>query len=168
MSQEPHKKEDDIVQENKNINDNEDKFLVYNIQGQLYASPLLSIREVIKMTTIRPLPYMKKYFKGVLNLRGQIVGVIDLRLKFGHKIEPDSGLIVILDTVQGPIGAVVDDIVSVEGFEVNQIEKNPKLDTQVPLEFFDGVAKSNDRLIHIINIANCLSSEELRQIKKVA
>lgn len=68
-----------------NENESENKFLVFSVGEELYASPLLSIREVLEFQPPKPMPNMVHYFTGVINVRGAIVGVIDLRTKFGHE-----------------------------------------------------------------------------------
>src|SRR5688572_686498 len=89
----------------------ENKFLIFNLGTELYGSRLLEIKEVIKRPTIKPVPYMVRYFKGIINLRGQIVSVIDLREKFDIPTScPEAGLILVVDTGEGHIGVIVDEI----------------------------------------------------------
>lgn len=155
--------------EASHIDDNDSKYLIYRLSEEQYASPLLSIKEVIKVPEIKPVPYMKDYFRGVINLRGQIVSVIDLRIKFNQgKSDFKEGLIIVVETENSLIGAVVDDIVSVARFEDSNVDRNPKLETRVPLEFFRGVAKHSENLINLIDISSCLGADEMRKIRQAA
>lgn len=146
---------------------NENKYLIYRLGNELYGSSLTSIKEVIKLGDLKQVPFMNTYFKGVMNLRGQIIGVIDLRLKFGLSTNQDetTGLIIVVETQDGLIGAIVDELDTVIDIASTNIENNPVLDTKIPMEFFCGVAKANDRLINIIDISGTISSEDYRTIK---
>lgn len=147
--------------------DNNHKYLLYTLGGELYGSALTSIREVIKIGNINPVPFMVSHFKGVINLRGQIVSVIDLRQKFGLKATAEQGLILVLELPNGTglLGAIVDDLLSVEMIESGHIDHNPALETKIPVEFFKGIAKLKDKLINLIDIAGCMAKEELRTQK---
>src|SRR3989344_4100179 len=112
-------------------------FIIFSLGGELYGTPLLSTREVIKHGDVKATPYMVPHFKGVINLRGQIVSVIDLRTKF--EIQPaslDKGLILIVEHEQGLLGAVVDDLVSVERIHQRDIDQTAMVATKVPTDFF--------------------------------
>ena len=145
------------------------KYILFNLGGELYGAPLLSIREVIKLREFKPVPYMVPYFKGVINLRGQIISVIDLRMKFSLKSpEAGAGLVLVVETKQGLIGTVIDSLVSVHRFEAKDIEPAPALETKIPVQFFSGVAKLGERLVNLIDLTGCISSDELRTIKSSA
>lgn len=144
------------------------KYLLFSLAGEIYACPLLAIREVIKVGAIKSVPYMTSHFKGVTNLRGQIISIIDLREKLGLKPPPQTqGLILIVDCEEGLIGTIIDDVLSVQDFLPNEIENHPNLETRVPVEFLIGIAKMKEQLVNIIDIKRSLSSEDLRMIVKV-
>lgn len=144
------------------------KHLVFRLANELFAAPLVSIREIIKMQPIKPVPFMVRHFKGILNLRGQIVSVIDLRLKFDiGTSSSESGLLVVVDSPSGPIGAIVDDVVSVSDFQREEIEKDIAIKTKIPVEFFIGVGRLGDRLVNIIDIGATLSGEDFAIVRRV-
>lgn len=144
-------------------------YLIFQLAGEFYGSALLAIKEIIKMTAIKPTPYMVPYFKGVVNLRGQIVSIVDLRIKFGVKCEnPQKGLIIVVDTPNGVLGAIVDELVSVEDIEAKDIDNNPSIATTIPMNFFQGIAKLDSRLVTLVDISKLLSETEMRAIKKAA
>lgn len=147
---------------------NEAKHLVFRLADELYATPLSSIREIIKMQHIKPVPFMTQCFRGILNLRGQIISVVDLRLKFELLCpNPDTGLLVVVDTDNGPIAAIVDDVVSVNDFENANIESNLALKTKVPVEFFKGVGHLGERLVNIIEIGKTLSNDDFAVVQRM-
>ncbi|MBI2521687.1 MAG: purine-binding chemotaxis protein CheW [Bdellovibrio sp.] len=149
--------------------DTKNKYLVFVLANETYASPLLQIREVIKIPSIKQVPYMVPYFKGIINLRGQIVSVIDLRVKFNLKdFKSDEGLILVIEAKGSLVGAIVDGVCSVQDIPSSDIDTNPALETLVSPKFFLGVAKRSDMLINLIDIGGSLSSEDFRRIKEVA
>lgn len=141
-------------------------FLLFSLGGELYGAPLLSAREVIKPGDIKPVPYMLPHFRGVINLRGRIVSVVDLRVKFGIEPAPGRALVLIVETPEGPLGAIVDDLTGVEKLPREQIDETAALETRIPLDFFLGVAKVRDRLVNVVDIAACLSAEDFRILKQ--
>jgi purine-binding chemotaxis protein CheW len=141
------------------------RYLIFRLGEELYGSPLHSVREVLKLPTIKSVPYMKNHFKGVINLRGAIVSIIDLRQKFDIKAQL-PGLILTVESDGDTIGAIVDDVSTVTTIPEAEIERNVRVETKVPLQFFHGVAKVQGRLVNIIDIAGTLSSEELATIKR--
>lgn len=147
---------------------NDAKHLVFRLAEELYGTPLSSIREIIKMQHIKPVPFMAQCFRGILNLRGQIISVVDLRLKFEMPCpNPNSGLLVVVDTDNGPIAAIVDDVVSVNDFDSCTIEGNLALKTKVPIEFFKGVGHLGERLVNIIEIGKTLSNEDFAIVQRM-
>jgi purine-binding chemotaxis protein CheW len=142
-------------------------YIMYRLDGELYGTPMLSTREVIKLGEIKEVPYMMSHFRGVINLRGQIVGIVDLRLKFGLEVRKQGqGLILVVETPHGLIGAIVDDLISVEKIHDDAIDRKAQIETKIPLPFFIGVAQVRDRLVNIVDIASCLSAEDMRVSKQ--
>jgi purine-binding chemotaxis protein CheW len=129
------------------------KYLIFTLCGELYGSALLQIKEVIKMTSIKPVPHAEKYFRGVINLRGQIISVMDLRTKFqmvGHN--PEQGLILIIEGDRGLVGAIVDTIEFVREIPPESIQAGDAIETRIPRDQFIGVARSSEQLIHLIDL----------------
>jgi purine-binding chemotaxis protein CheW len=144
--------------------ENEDqRYLIYWLGKELYGSPLLSIREVMKTPAIKSIPNMVDYFKGVMNLRGQIIGIIDLRQKLGIPYDKkDPGMVVVVEQNGQPLGAIVDGVVAVREFGSNDIEKNPGFQIRVRSQFFLGIAKSSQQLVNLIDVAECISTSEMK------
>jgi purine-binding chemotaxis protein CheW len=134
------------------------KYIIFTLEGELYGVQLLQIREVIKMPQIKPVPHTAGWLKGVINLRGKIISVLDLRLKFGIRpSNPDQGLILIAEDAQGLAGAIVDTIELVREIPDEDIEKNPGVDTRIPATQLIGIAKTNNKLVHVLDLGKIVA-----------
>jgi purine-binding chemotaxis protein CheW len=143
------------------------RYLIFEIDGEVYGVCLLDIKEVLNNRECKPVPYMKDYFLGIINLRGKIVSVLDLRLKFRKNIREDKeGFIIILEAANSQVGVVVDDILTVENIDPSEIDSNPHLELDFPVEFFIGVGKKKDRLINLVELSKILTKEDMRVLKK--
>src|SRR5690349_9149805 len=128
---------DELEEDNVQAN-----YLLFRLAHELYGAPLLSVREVLKLTAIKPVPYMATHFKGVINLRGRIVGVLDLRLKFELPVsEASAGRILIVEQGGELLGAIVDEVEAVEEFRPENIDTNPVVETKIGAKFFLGIGK---------------------------
>lgn len=156
------------IQVHNDADELKNRYIVYKIANELYASPLTSVREVIKQVDIKAVPFMVKYFKGVINLRGQIVSVVDLAEKLELHSKNDfkqQRLILILETSQGLIGALIDDVELVVDFEEKSIERNPNVEVRVPVEYFLGIARMENRLVNLLNLGQALEADQMKLIR---
>lgn len=145
------------------MNENDSKFLVFRIGDELYSSPLLSIREVLEYQKPKPMPNMVNYFVGVINVRGAIVGVLDLRIKFNTKSSIDTKTTMLLcDTERGSIAAIVDYVESVQEFRDEDLERQPSVKSKVSTEYLIGVAKRENDLVTVIDLHQALTYEEFK------
>ncbi|MFZ8934653.1 MAG: chemotaxis protein CheW [Bacteriovoracaceae bacterium] len=143
------------------------RYLVFEINSELFGVSLLDIKEVIKNTPCKPVPYMKDYFLGIINLRGRIISVIDLRLKFNKEINKEKqGFIIIVETEETQVGVLVDDIVNVQNIYKDEIDTNPHLELDFSKQFFLGVGKKGENLINLIDLSKCITKEDMRTISK--
>jgi len=146
------------------------KNLIFSLDHEKYGVPLSTVKEVIGMTNITPIPHVPNFFKGLINLRGKIISVIDLRLKLGLKqvpYQPKQTSIIITDVNDLTIGTIVDDVQEVVGFEREQIETELDIASSVQREYIDGVAKSEDNtLVLLLDIRKVLDEEELELISR--
>jgi len=127
----------------------EGKYLTFAIGEEEFGVDILQIREIIGYVPVTPVPKSPVYLKGVLNLRGQVIPVIDLRLKFGmpEKEITDQTCIVIIETqtAEGAVltGLIVDRVSEVLDIEAEQIEPAPSLGSTIDTSFLRGIAKTN-------------------------
>lgn len=143
----------------------DDRYLVFRLGGELYGVALDTVREVMKRAALKRMPFVVKHFAGVMNLRGQVIGVIDLRLKFGLPVSTEGNeLILVTELGSGLLGTIVDDVVSVAQYDEGQIDRSTKIESKVPTKFLKGIAKSDDTLVYLIDLTECLDSEDLRAV----
>jgi purine-binding chemotaxis protein CheW len=145
-----------------------ERFLVFSLCKEEYAVPLLKVKEVIALTEITPVPYTPAHFKGIMNLRGHIISVIDLRLKFRMPKAELAGetAIIILDLAPLSFGVIVDSIDSVLAVEQSQLQAPPDIESNVKSDYITGVTRKENKLILLLDIDRTLSVEDLKMLKK--
>jgi purine-binding chemotaxis protein CheW len=143
--------------------------LVFVLGGEEYAVDILKVQEIRGYEKVTPIPSAPAYLKGVVNLRGIIVPVIDMRIKFGLA-DPkyDSFTVVIILRVTGRvIGIVVDGVSDVARLAPGDVKAAPGLGSIVDSGFLAGLATQGDRMILLLEIERFLSSGELNLVKQV-
>ncbi len=150
--------------------ENTGQFLSFVLDEEVYALDIHQVREVLDLTTITKVPRMPDFMRGVINLRGGVVPVVDLRLKFGLNASEktvDTCIIIIeidLDGETTLIGALADSVQEVMDLDQDQIKAPPKIGTRLKTEFIRGMGKKNDRFIIILDIDKVFTSSELSQV----
>jgi purine-binding chemotaxis protein CheW len=135
-----------------------------------YAVDILKVQEIRGYEKVTPIPRSPDYLKGVVNLRGTIIPVIDLRVKFGMP-DPtyDSLTVVIVMRIAGRIiGAVVDAVADVVRFGENEIREAPKLGAMVDSSYLSGVVTQGSRMILALDIEKLLSAAEMNLLGEAA
>ena len=148
--------------------DDESKYLLFRLGIDLYGTPLLGVREVIQPLTPKAIPNTAPYFMGLINLRGQVVGVVDLRVRFEYFSDWESynQAYLIFDTDIGPIAGIVDKVEAVVRIDDSAMQKTPNIRSQVPMEFLIGAATFQERIVTLIDLNKTLSNEDYVQIQK--
>jgi len=146
------------------------KNLIFSLEKEKYGIPLSTVKEVIGLANITPVPHVPAFFKGLINLRGKIISVIDLRLKLAlptAEYQPKKTSIIITDVNDLTIGTIVDDVDEVVGFDQAQVESDLDISNSVQREYIIGVAKASDnKLVLLLDIRKVLNAEELELIKR--
>lgn len=146
----------------------ESRYLLFQIGSELYGTPLLGVREVLEPQEAKPVPNTVPYFAGVINIRGEIIGVIDLRLRLGYAAESRTQMaLMIFQTEAGAMAGLVDKVEAVGQIPSSKIEKNPNIKTKAPLKHFIGIGQWNNRLVTLISLNGILVSEEIAAINSV-
>lgn len=142
------------------------RFLSFSLNSEQYAVPLLKVKEVIALTETTPVPYAPAHFKGIMNLRGQVISVIDLRMKLKMpKVEASSETaIIILDLSPLALGVIVDSVESVLAVNREEIQPPPDVGGR-DTAYITGVARKDKKLILVLDIERTLSVEDLRAVK---
>lgn len=127
----------------------------------------MAVREINQLTEITAVPRTPSFILGVMNLRGKIIPVADLRAKFGM---PKSEFgrqtcIVVIETDLGQVGMVVDEVNDVVELQAGQIEAPPKLGPADDMKFLMGIGKLQDRVLILVDIHSALSSGEILQLQ---
>ena len=138
------------------------KYLIYQLGEESFATPLIEVREVIEFRSAKPIPHTTSFFKGVINIRGEIVGVLDLRerLNIESKATPMAQLI--FETDNGPLAAVVDRVHSVTVIQEKDLERRPAVSpTGDDRAYFLGVGKVDGRLLTVVSLRKILTPEQL-------
>ena len=155
------------------IDDKKDgaQYLTFLLDSKLFAFDVLKTREVLSIVDITPIPGTPDYMTGVLNLRGSVVPVIDLRKKFGLRetAYTENTSIVIVEAASGSelviVGALVDAVRGVRRFEENQLEPRPKVGMKLNLDLIYAIGKTEKDFVLILNVDKVLSDEDISLTK---
>jgi purine-binding chemotaxis protein CheW len=143
------------------------QYLTFTLGQELYAVAIDKVREVLDYTNITKVPRMPEFLRGIINLRGNVVAVIDLRLNLGMKAIERSvdTCIVIVEVKIGEdslqLGALADSVQEVVDIEPEQIAPPPRIGAKLNSEFIKGMGKRDDKFVIILDIDKVLSLAEL-------
>lgn len=140
------------------------KYLTFILDNERYSVPVLKVREIMRLSPITPVPRMPPYIKGVINLRGKIVPVIDLRERFGLQVATDLDRICVIvvqfDTADGAtqlMGMIVDVVEEVSQFNTEDLELPPDFGGSIDTRFITGMAKSKGTVKTLLDIDRLLN-----------
>ncbi|MGA2224586.1 MAG: chemotaxis protein CheW [Syntrophobacteraceae bacterium] len=167
-----HLESDQIAKRNANLM--EGKYLSFSMDREEYGIGILTVKEIIGMMRITPVPQTPDYVKGVINLRGKVIPVIDLRLRFGmnSKAYTERTCIIVVEiehdsrTLQ--IGIVVDSVSEVLSIKGSDIEETPEFGTTLNTDYILGMAKTAENVKILLDIARVLSASEMELIGEAA
>ena len=154
--------------------DREGKYLTFTLADEEYGIGILKIREIIGMMSITSVPQTPPFVKGVINLRGKVIPVVDLRLRFGmQEIEYTERTCIIVVEIEGQtvtvqIGIVVDAVSEVLNIKGEDIEDTPTFGTKLDTEYILGMAKMEGSVKILLDIDQVLSAEEVAALEKAA
>lgn len=143
------------------------KYLTFTLDQEDYGIGILKIKEIVGMQSITSVPQTPQYVKGVINLRGKVIPVVDLRLRFAMKPTPyDKRTCIIVVEVAGPsgtvqIGIVVDSVSEVLNIKGEDIEDTPTFGTKLNTDYILGMAKVEGGVKILLNIDLVLKTEEI-------
>jgi len=141
------------------------QFLTFSLGEELYGMDILQVKEIKGYTAITKIPNMPSHIKGVLNLRGTIVPIIELRTAFGMPtIDYTAFTVIILVVVRDRIlGLVVDSVSDVINISQKDIQASPDFGTKVDANFLSGIGKSGDKLVALLNIDQLLTEGYMQE-----
>jgi purine-binding chemotaxis protein CheW len=141
------------------------QYLTFRLQKETYAVDVANIREILDYTAITKVPRTPDYLRGVINLRGSVVPVVDMKLKFGlpETVKTvDTCIIVMevsLDNEAVVLGSLADAVQEVLDLDPEQIEPAPRIGTGLNTDFIKGMGKHNEQFIMILDITKIFSSD---------
>lgn len=144
----------------------EGKYLTFRLGNEEYGLEILKVREIIGVQEITMVPRAPSFMKGVINLRGRIIPVIDLRLKFGLP-EAEYGketCIIVVSVDDVLVGLIVDTVSEVVDIDAADIEESPSFGTKTSSEFIVGMGKVKDHVSILLSVEDILSMKEKAQL----
>lgn len=158
--------------QSENTDDNEEavQYLTFTLDGEAFATEITKVREVLELIDITPVPRTSASMKGVINLRGNVVPVIDMRLQFGlteGEVTVDTCIIIVEVNIDGHstvLGALTDSVQEVVDLHRDQMEPAPTLGTRVDNSYIQAMGKSKDgKFIIVLNMDKVFSIEQISE-----
>ena len=150
------------------------KYLTFKLAEEEYGLQILKVQEIIKVQDITRVPQTPAYVKGVINLRGRVIAVLDLRLKFGMpQVEATEKTCIVVvqvnrDAHQVTLGVIVDEVCDVIDIVGSDVEPSPSFGTRVRTDFILGMAKAKQGVKMLLDTDKVLSVDEVCQVSAVA
>ena len=148
------------------------KYFTFSLGHESYCIDVLRVREIIRLTSVTAVPQMPPYIRGVINLRGKIIPVMDLRVRFGFTGAKDTDATCIIvvqvklrDGRKTQMGLIVDGVEEVVSLSVSDIEETPDFGTTIQTDYILGMAKIKGVVKTLLDIDRALCADELRQIR---
>ena len=151
----------------------ENTYLTFYLDEELFGLNIHLVREVLEYTSITKVPMTADFMRGIINVRGHVVPVVDLRRKFGlaeAELTINTCIIIVeleIDGESATMGALVDGVQEVLDIPKEQIEASPRLGSKINTRFIQGIAKLRERFIIILDIQAVFSMEELSMLAEM-
>ena len=165
------------VDEKKNDKPAEEKtseevfqWVTFKLENEVYGVNVMQVQEVLRYTEIAPVPGAPDYVLGIINLRGNLVTVIDTRLKFGLMPAEvtDSSRIIIIEAEKQVVGILVDSVAEVVYLKASEIDPAPSVGTEESARFIQGVSNRKEDLLILVDLNKLLSDNEWDEISQFA
>ena len=150
------------VKMSKGDNDPVLQWVTFKLEGETYGINVMQVQEVLRYTEIAPVPGAPEYVLGIINLRGNVVTVIDTRHRFGLNTADvsENTRVVIIEADQHVVGIMVDAVAEVVYLNQSEIDNAPNVGNDETSKFIQGVCNKNDELLILIDLNNMLSDED--------
>ena len=156
------------------ISERDGKYLTFTLADEEYGIGILKIKEIIGLMQITTVPQTPEFIKGVINLRGKVIPVVDLRLRFGmDSMDYTERTCIIVVEITGTngsvqIGIVVDSVSEVLNIRGEDIEDTPAFGAKLNTDFISGMAKTEENVKILLDIDRVLSAQELESLERAA
>lgn len=145
------------------------QLVVFSIGDEEFAVDIAQVREIVRLIQITYLPKAPAFIEGVVNLRGQVIAIIDLAKRLGISSKPKSeaSRIIVVEISENTAGMIVDSVSEVLRLSADQLQEVPSIiDTEVPEHYIRGVGKLKDRLLVLLDLNKVLSPEEVQHMER--
>lgn len=151
-----------VTNASKKSDDEDLRWVTFRLENEKYGINVMQVQEVLRVTEIAPVPGAPSYVLGIINLRGNVVTVIDTRSRFGLASAEmdDSTRIVIIEAEEQVVGILVDSVAEVVDLKASEIETAPNVGTEESAKFIQGVASHDDELLILVDLNKLLNDEE--------
>ncbi len=159
----------EAVAEKKEVSINEGKFLTFSLNSEVYGIEILKTREIIGVMDITTVPQTPDYMKGVINLRGKVIPVVDLRLKFSMPEEKytQETCVIVVEANNSQVGIIVDSVSEVLNINSEEIEGTPSFGQGIDTNFIMGLGKVKEKIIILLDIGQILSAEVINLVTQI-
>ena len=145
------------------------RWVTFRLGQELYGVNVMQVREVLRYTDIAPVPGAPDYVLGIINLRGNVVTVMDTRMRFG--LSPaevtDNTRIMIIESGNNVVGILVDSVAEVADLNTNEIDDTPNVGTEDSAKFISGVCNRDEDLLILIDLTKLLSDQEWEEVAAI-
>lgn len=145
------------------------QWVTFKLDNETYGINVMRVQEVLRYTEIAPVPGAPSYVLGIINLRGNVVTVIDTRQRFGlHSGEiSDNTRIVIIEADKQVVGIMVDSVAEVVYLRQSEIETAPNVGNEESAKFIQGVCNKNNELLILVELDKMMSEEEWSELENI-
>ncbi len=142
------------------------QWVTFHLEQEKYGIKVMQVQEVLRMNEIAPVPGAPHYVLGIINLRGNVVTVIDTRRRFGlpDVDSSDETRIVIVEADNNVVGILVDSVAEVVDLKMSEIETAPNVGNDESSKYIQGVSSRDDELLILVDVNKLLSSEEWQEV----
>ena len=153
----------DVVENN---DDSIIQWVTFHLENEKYGIKVMQVQEVLRMTEIAPVPGAPHYVLGIINLRGNVVTVVDTRRRFGlpDAESDDETRIVIIESDNNVVGILVDSVAEVVDLRTSEIETAPNVGNDESSKYIQGVSSRDDELLILVDVNKLLSDEEWQEV----
>lgn len=150
---------------------NEIQVVIFRLRNEEFAVSITSVLEILRMIDTTHIPQAPGFIEGVINLRGQVIAVVDIARQFGFEKQehlPKTARIAVVEVGGQTVGLIVDEVPEVLRIPEDNIEATPEIiQTQVQRDYIKGVAKLDDRLVILLDLEKVFSSQEVEAVGKI-
>jgi len=152
-----------MAQQNNDSSSQDDfQCVTFTLEGEVYGINVMQVQEVLRETEVAPVPGAPHYVIGIINLRGNVVSVIDARSRFGlmPKENDDLSRIIVIETSAHTIGILVDSVAEVVDITRSEVETAPNVGNDETSKYIDGVVSRGEELLILVDLNKLLSESE--------